>query len=138
MSAHERERLSAYLDDELGAAARAVVEAHLGACAACREALAELAAVDDAAASLPAEAPEGYFDDFARRVRERGSSRQPRAAAPARRRLPAWGWAVAAALLLAVVTPLTLRERGAVTTAERVATPARPAAKELRADGHAA
>jgi hypothetical protein len=123
VSAHERERLSAYLDDELGAAARAAVEAHLGACASCREALAELAAVDDAAASLPAEAPEGYFDDFARRVRSRIES-QPRAV-PARRRLPAWGWAVAAALLLAVVTPLTLRERvAAPATAPAAAVPA--------------
>jgi hypothetical protein len=58
---------------------------------------------------MPAEAPEGYFDLFASRVVAR------LAAAPKARvrswRPPAWTWAAAAALLLAVVTPLTLRER---------------------------
>lgn len=127
MSAHERERLSAYLDDALPSAERAAVEAHLAACEECRALLAALAAVDGAAAGLPVAAPEGYFDDFAARVRVRieaeAAARAPR---PRRlRTLPPWAWAVAAVLVLAVVTPLTLRERPAERTAQPPA--ARPA-----------
>ncbi len=106
MSGHERERLSAYLDRELPPDERAAVEAHLSACPECAAFLAELAVVDEAVASLPAEPPEGYFESFPARVRSR--LEPPRAASPGRR-VPAWTWAAAAALLLAVVTPLTLR-----------------------------
>jgi hypothetical protein len=102
MSGHERERLSAYLDGELPERERAEVAAHLAACAACSAFLAGLRAADEAAAALPVEAPDGYFDDFARRVAQRLDAARTR-------RLPAWTWAAAAALLLAVVTPLTLR-----------------------------
>jgi anti-sigma factor RsiW len=105
MSGHERERLSAYLDRELPPGEQAAVETHLAACPECAAFLAELAAVDEAAASLPAEAPEGYFEAFPARVRSRLEARK----APARR-VPAWTWAAAAALLLAVVTPLTVRQ----------------------------
>jgi len=107
MSGHERERLSAYLDRELPPSEQAAVEAHLAACPECAAFLAGLAAVDEAAASLPAEAPEGYFETFPARVRPRLEARK--SAFPARR-VPAWTWAAAAALLLAVVTPLTLRQ----------------------------
>lgn len=107
MSGHERERLSAYLDQELPPDERAAVEAHLSACPECAAVLAELAVVDEAAASLPAEPPEGYFETFPARVRSR--LEPPQAASPGRR-VPAWTWAAAAALLLAVVTPLTLRQ----------------------------
>ena len=108
MSGHEGERLCAYLDGELPPVERAEVEAHLAACPACTALLADLAAVDAAAASLPAEAPEGYFDAFPSRVAARlgVASKSPARA----RRLPAWTWAAAAALLLAVVAPLTLRQ----------------------------
>ena len=107
MSGHERERLSAWLDGELVPADRAQVDAHLAACEECSAFLADLAAADRAAAALPAEAPDGYFDGFAARVRGRIEA----GAAGARpRRLPAWTWAAAAALVLAVVTPLTLRQ----------------------------
>jgi hypothetical protein len=108
VSGHEGERLSAYLDGELPPVERAEVEAHLAACPACTALLADLAAVDAAAASLPAEAPEGYFDAFPSRVAARlgVASKSPARA----RRLPAWTWAAAAALLLAVVAPLTLRQ----------------------------
>ncbi len=122
MSGHERERLSAYLDGELRPAERAGVEAHLAACPECTAFLAELAAVDETAASLPAAAPEGYFDNFPARVRAR---LQPRRAALPVRRVPVWTWAAAAALLLAVITPLTLRH-------------GRPAAYETRPSAPAA
>lgn len=102
---HEHERLSAYLDGELPPGERAEVEAHLGTCTACAARLASLAAVDGAFASLPAEAPEGYFESFPARVAARVRAETPRVS----RRLPAWAWAAAAALVLAVVTPLTLR-----------------------------
>jgi hypothetical protein len=108
VSGHERERLSAYLDEELPPGERAVVEAHLAACPECAAFLAELAAVDEAAAALPVEAPEGYFDAFPARVRAR--LRPARAAVFPAGRVPVWTWAAAAALLLAVVTPLTLRQ----------------------------
>ena len=121
MSTHERERLSAYLDGELPPAERALVDAHLRACAECAAFLAEIAAVDAAAAALPAEPPDGSFDGFAARVVRRIEAGSPRARA---QRLPAWTWAVAAALVLAVVTPLTLRPpRPAVTPTPMVATP---------------
>jgi hypothetical protein len=104
-SGHEHERLSAYLDGELAPAERARVAAHLEACAECTARLAELAAVNEATASLPSEAPQGYFESFPARVRARLA---PRAVG---RRLPVWTWAAAAVLLLAVVTPLTLLRR---------------------------
>jgi negative regulator of sigma E activity len=129
MSGHERERLSAYLDGELPAAERAEVAAHLAACPECAELLAAFAAVDEEAGSLPAEAPDGYFDGFAARVTARLAAERPAAARA--RRLPAWTWAAAAALLLAVVTPLTLRRTPAVAPAASPATPEAPAATPL-------
>ncbi len=109
MSGHERERLAGFLDGELPAAERAEVEAHLAGCAECASLLASLAAVDEAAAAWAAEAPSGYFEDFSARVRSR-VERPPAAASRRTLRLPTWAWAAAAVLLLAVVTPLTLRE----------------------------
>jgi len=105
MSGHEQERLSAFLDDELAPSERAAVEQHLAVCAECQARLGELAAADRAAASLPAEPPAGYFESFPGRVRARLDGRKPS------RGLPRWSWAVAAVLLLAVVTPLTLSRR---------------------------
>lgn len=119
MSGHEHERLSAFLDGELAPGERAEVAAHLGACAECAARLAELQAVDEAVASLPLQAPGGYFESLPARVRAR---LEPR---PVRRQLPAWSWAVAAALLLAVVTPLTLLRRP---QSESRGTPEAPAA----------
>lgn len=105
MSAHVTERLGLFLDGEIPAEERAVIAGHLRECAACAKRLEELAAVDDVARSLTVEAPEGYFDAFPSRVRGR-------LRAPAKRRFtpPAWSLAVAAALILAVLTPLTLRQ----------------------------
>ncbi len=110
MSGHERERLSAYLDDELVPEERASVEAHLASCAECVDWLGELAAVDSRLAARAVDAPEGYFDAFPRRVRARiGASARSRSG-PLLRRLPVWTWSLAAALLLAVLTPAVLRE----------------------------
>jgi hypothetical protein len=116
VSGHEGERLSAYLDGELGPTERSAVQAHLGTCTLCRSRLAELAALDEAARAHPLAAPPaGYFDSLPGRVRaaleaEGAVARRSRGR---RGRWPAWTWAAAAALLLAVVTPLTLRERSA-------------------------
>jgi len=106
VSGHERERLSAYLDGELPPVERAEVTAHLAACPDCAAVLADLAAVDAGAARLPAEAPEGYFDRFPARVVARLEVAPKGRGRPWRP--PVWTWAAAAALLLAVVTPLTL------------------------------
>jgi Putative zinc-finger len=108
MSDHVRDRLDAYLDRELSEDERAEVSRHLTGCSECRLLLEEVAAVDEAARSLPADAPEGYFDTFAPRVKARLTRERRRAFRP-----PVWSLAVAAALLLAVITPLTLREHEA-------------------------
>ena len=122
MTGHVRESLSAYLDRELPAGDEAQVEVHLRGCEACRRHLETLAAVDATARSLPVEAPAGYFDSLPGRVRARveaaarpdpatrpaGAVRRWRSGHWAGAALPAWTWAVAAALLLGVVTPLTI------------------------------
>lgn len=134
MSAHERERLSAYLDGELPAGERARVETHLGACSECAALLADLGVADRAAAVLPVEAPDGYFEGFADRVVGRIEARKAEARP---RRLPAWSWAAAAVLLLGVVTPLTLRQlrSGAVPVAAPAGSLAREAAERTPAAG---
>jgi hypothetical protein len=123
MSTHpSAEQLSAFLDQELPDAGRLSIEEHLRACDACAAHLAELAAVDEAARALPLEEPAGYFDDFASRVRGRIAAR------PTRRALPVWAWAAAAAVLLAVVTPLAWRERAAQSPAAAMKAQAAPPA----------
>jgi anti-sigma factor RsiW len=108
VSGHEGERLCAYHDRELPPGERAAVAAHLAACPECTALLADMAAVDATAASLPAGAPEGYFDSLPSRVVARLGAASK---APTRmRRLPVWTWAAAAALLIGVVAPLTLRQ----------------------------
>jgi hypothetical protein len=113
VSAHVRERLSAYLDDEVDREERAAIDTHLAECPACSRWLEDLALVDSAVAGLPLPEPEGDAE-FAARVRARieaEGARPARARGPSKMRaLPAWTWAAAAALLVAVVTPLTLRE----------------------------
>ena len=109
MSDHEHERLSAYLDGELPPEEMSAVAAHVAACPECAARLAEFAAVDEAAAALAATAPSGYFEALPGRMRARLEPRRSGA-----RRLPVWTWAAAAALLLAVVTPLTLSKRSSL------------------------
>jgi hypothetical protein len=133
MSTHPSpEQLGAYLDGELDAPARAAVDTHLRECAECGAHLVELSAVDDAARSLPLSAPDGYFEDFAPRVRARLAKRTT-----ARWRPPVWGWAVAAALLLAVITPLALQDHrpsAPAATPQVVAEPAKRAEAPAEAD----
>src|SRR5919197_6434579 len=58
MSPHpELEQLSAYLDDELDAAARSALEAHVTSCAECRTTLDALRSTIADLATLPAVAP---------------------------------------------------------------------------------
>jgi hypothetical protein len=107
MSGHVRDRLSAYLDQELVPAERTAVETHLQGCDACRQHLETLAAVDAAARALPVVAPARYFDALPGRVRARLERPAPRVRhLPLR--LPAWTWAAAAVLVLGMVTPLTM------------------------------
>ena len=106
MSAHVLDLLSAYLDHELSVVDAAAVREHLGACEACTRHLAHLAAVDVRLRDLPATAPAGYFDSFASRVRSRIET-APRAPF----RVPTWSWALAAAVLIAVVLPRMVFDR---------------------------
>ena len=113
MSAHERERLAAWIDGELPPGERASVEAHVAECEECAALLADLEAVDGFARELPLEVPAGYFEGFPARVRSRIEAHGPRRGATrAGWRTPAWTWAAAAALLLGVVTPLTIARLG--------------------------
>lgn len=107
MSAHVQEQLSAFMDGVLSAADESVVREHLRVCPSCARLLDELAAVDEAVRALPVDAPAGYFDTFAGRVRGRLEAARPAARTAT---VPRWAWALAAGLLLAVVTPLTLRQ----------------------------
>jgi hypothetical protein len=131
VSAHERERLSAWLDGELTPAEQVEVEAHLSTCAECRARLADMGAVDEKARGLPLEPPAGYFETFPGRLRARIEARGRVSARPARAgwRPPVWTWAAAAALILAVVTPLTMM-RGAGDRAPIAFEPRAPAALE--------
>jgi hypothetical protein len=114
MSDHVLDRLSAFLDEELPAREQAAVVGHLRDCSACAAHLDLLRSVDAEAAALPVAVPDGYFDTLPGRIRGRLEG-TPR---PVIRRVPAWMWAVAAALVLGVVTPLTMpRNRMAAPTA---------------------
>jgi anti-sigma factor RsiW len=108
VSEHVHDRLSPFLDGELPPHERQEVEGHLESCAECAALLEDLAAVDALARDLPMPTPDAGAEAFAARVRARIAATRPRR----RLMLPTWGWAAAAVLLLAVVTPLTLRERG--------------------------
>jgi len=158
VSAHERQRLSAFHDGELSPSDQAAVTAHLATCPECRAWLDEIEAVDEAARHLSVETPAGYFEALPARLRARiedehaarggadgrdghrwtGTGAATGGRSSTRRRAggpwPAWTWAVAAALLLAVVTPLTLRQApgekspGAPPAPERAVRQSRPAA----------
>jgi len=130
VSAHVLELLSAYLDDELVPADRTAIDLHLRDCPGCSRRLEEIAVLDGLARALPAEAPEGYFDDFSARVRAKLAA--PAVRAPGR--IPAWTLAAAATVLLAVLTPTLVRKQAATSPAApsaaadsfTAATPAEP------------
>lgn len=82
--------LAALESDALAPGAEA--EAHLRTCAACAEARVMLLAQEDAPSPL---APAGYFESLPARVLRKLPAAKPR------RRLPAWAWGAAAAILLA-------------------------------------
>lgn len=105
MNGHVAERLSAFLDGELEERERAEVARHLEACAECARHLEELLAVDRMAAGVDVAAPEGYFDGFAARVRDRIRK------GPRRVFAPVWALAAAAGLLLAVTVPTLMRQQ---------------------------
>lgn len=77
---HDRwqERLSEYLDGELGADERGALERHLESCASCRTTLAELRAVVAAARALGARAPErDLWPELAAQLAPRRAPRSP-------------------------------------------------------------
>jgi len=96
--AHLAEALSAYLDDELGLAARRDARSHLTGCATCRAELEEVAAARGAVRSLPVHPiPPNRWDELL----AGGSRVLP--LRPARRAL--WVAAAAAAAVVAVLLP---------------------------------
>jgi hypothetical protein len=107
MGPHVTESLSAYMDDELAAAEREAVSAHVRGCPSCARHLEELRAVDAAAREMPLHVPDGYFEAFRGSLRKRLEGSRPAASRPL---VPAWALAAAAALVLAVLTPRLLRD----------------------------
>lgn len=76
---HVRERLSAYMDTEVGHHMRAQIDEHLAACENCREALARLRQVDAFLGSAPAPcASEGFAGRVMAEARQHAAGwRQP-------------------------------------------------------------
>jgi hypothetical protein len=97
-------RVHALHDGTLQGDSRAEAERHVAACADCARALAELRALDALAAEDP-DVPAGYFEALPARIAAR-ATRRPRAAWS---RPVAWAGALAAALLIALVTPRLLQ-----------------------------
>ncbi len=93
------ETISDYVDDALGAAERAEVEAHLAACVACRALADDLRALSRAAAELrTVEPPATAWRRVEKAIRAEIAAHPP---SPARRAWPpraAWTWLAAAAV----------------------------------------
>ncbi|MHC4787626.1 MAG: anti-sigma factor family protein [Planctomycetota bacterium] len=110
-----RERLSEFLDDELGEQAQAALRAHLAECAECRAELEALRRTVRAVGELPAcRAPAGFAQGVVRRIRAEGAVPGPAEQPPVRivpmlfaRVLP-----VAAMLLVVVGLLLAVRTNG--------------------------
>src|SRR6185436_18084867 len=80
---------------------------------------------------LTVSVPDGYFDSLPARIRGRLDKSPRRRATPS---LPVWTWAAAAALLLAVVTPLTLNRHPALSPAAPAPSAPPPAAAKAEQD----
>ena len=96
------ERLAAYMECDLSPAEQAAAEEHLGDCAPCAEALAELRAIASQAATMPALEPSrdlwsGIESRIATPVTQFGGSPAAVKRAPRRQ----WQFAIAAAALIA-------------------------------------
>lgn len=93
------------VDGRLAPAARAAVAAHADACQACARELAELRALRDAAAALPAGVPpaDDLWPGIAARLGDPDVRRVPAAPAPARR--PRLTWLAAAVVAAALLAP---------------------------------
>src|SRR5262245_53337108 len=103
MSDRWTERLSEYLDGDLGDRDRIAIEAHLADCAPCREALEEMRAVVDRAHALEATGPDhDLWPAIAARIE---ASSRP---APARRTAPWWGWRLSLTLPQASLAAVAL------------------------------
>jgi anti-sigma factor RsiW len=108
VSGHPSERLVPYLRNELAAAERAAVEAHVEGCADCRAALADFAALAERLARAPEPAPSIHWGAFRAELRE---ALARRAGAPGRPRrwslgpLPAALAAGLAAIVLYLAMP---------------------------------
>jgi anti-sigma-K factor RskA len=102
-----REALGAYTVGALDPAERTAVEGHLAGCPACREELAELAALPGLLSRLSADEAAAGTGPVPDHVLEAAVARAAHERRAARRRLRGWRAAAAAALvvLLAVVTP---------------------------------
>ncbi|MCM2258163.1 MAG: hypothetical protein NDJ94_21220 [Vicinamibacteria bacterium] len=131
MSGCDPLRVHALHDGTLGAESREEAVRHVAQCAECTQALVELRALDALAAEAPA-VPEGYFEQLPARITVRAG--RPRASWS---RPTTWAGALAAALLLAVVTPRLLdqssvpdRERREPSLAAPTANAPRPPAAE--------
>lgn len=122
-----REEFSALLDDELGPARRAEVEAHLSGCAACLRELDAMKRVSDLYATLP---PVAAPADFETRVR--AAVQPPSNVVPwsRRRGVALFTFAVAAAAGLVLVALPGLLERNAANAPDRMQT-----ARQDSADG---
>ena len=117
--------LSAYLDGELPEIEMQRVRTELATDPEAARLLEELRSVDASVRRAPVEPPAAYFEALPGRIR----ARLP-VAAQRKSWRPVWGLAAAAALFVAVLTPLALRE-GPAPVAKPVPI---PAAKQVGAD----
>lgn len=104
MTEHVSNRLSAYLDDDLSAEERLLVEAHLGTCEACRDELLGLHEIVDRASALgPVAPPRDLWPGIVARIEPRPD------VVPLK---PRWSWVlmpqVAAAAMVVLVLSLAV------------------------------
>jgi anti-sigma factor RsiW len=129
MHDHITDRLSEYLDGELGEAARRELERHLESCADCRTTLLELRAVKDRAGALvDPPAPDDLWAGIASRIGSAGSTSAPGARVLELPRRRAWtpgpALAIAASVAVVALAAWWLATGGrAPRTAERAAAP---------------